>query len=64
LARSEEVFGSGLGVVIQGAFLLVFDIWQVLASGDRTGALENAIRPLLSLSATPFGTEIKLTVSF
>jgi hypothetical protein len=64
LARSEEVFGSGLGVVIQGAFLLVFDIWQVLASGDRTGALENAIRPLLSLSATPFGTAIKLTVSF
>ncbi len=64
LARSDEIFGSGLGVVIQGAFLLIFDIWQALASGDRAGALENALRPLLSLSATPFGTTMKLTVSF
>jgi hypothetical protein len=66
LARSDEFFGSGLGVVIQGAFLLIFDIWQALASGDRSGALENALRPMLSLSPAPipFGTGISLTISF
>lgn len=66
LSRSDEFFGSGLGVLIQGAFLLIFDIWQAVVSGHRTTDLENALRPMLSVTATalPFGTGLALTVSF
>lgn len=66
LARSDEFFGSGLGVVIQGAFLLIFDIWQAIASGHRATDLENALRPMLSIApaSIPFGTGVALSVSF
>lgn len=66
LSRGDEFFGSGLGVVIQGAFLLAFDIWQVLVSNARIAELEGALRPMLSLSLSPtaFGTSICLTFSF
>jgi hypothetical protein len=50
LKDPDKFFGSGLGVVIQGAFLLVFDIVQVLWSSQRLDALAVQIAPRLSYS--------------
>ncbi|MCS7014155.1 MAG: hypothetical protein RMI34_12715 [Chloroherpetonaceae bacterium] len=64
LSRSDEFFGSGLGIIVQGAFLLFFDIWQVLASSARISDLEQALRPMLSLKLTPSDAGLMLTLLF
>jgi len=62
IERGDEFFGSGLGVVIQGAFLLVFDIWQVVLSGNRVDAVEKALYPLVSLLPVAPMSSVGMTV--
>jgi len=66
LRKSDEFFGSGLGVVIQGAFLLGFDIWQTMQSSGRIDSLEQDLRPLISVmpQAMPNYLGVQMVVVF
>lgn len=66
LRRSDAFFGSGAGVVLQGAFLLVFDIWQAVQSGSRIDAVGSALKPHLSLLPqwVPDGMGLSLICAF
>ncbi len=62
LNRGDEFFGSGLGVLVQGAFLLAFDIWQVVLSSRRVEAVEQTLYPLVSLLPAAPMSQLGLTM--
>ncbi|MBC8042868.1 MAG: hypothetical protein IAF08_05430 [Rhizobacter sp.] len=71
LQQGEKLYGTGAGILLQGAFLFVFDLVQVILSGNRIGTVEAYLTPMLgnipsipsgSVAATTIGA--MLTISF
>ncbi|MDX2128330.1 MAG: hypothetical protein SFU91_04770 [Chloroherpetonaceae bacterium] len=61
--NEDALFGSGIGVLIQGAFLLGFDLWQFLLSTSRHAPLEDALRTRLVFTPSPIH-DLGVLISF
>jgi hypothetical protein len=62
LKSSDKFFGSGAGVLIQGAFLFIYDILQIFWSSERLALVELQIKPLIGVMPQTYG--LTLGISF
>lgn len=54
LRDGEKFYGSGAGILIQGAFLLAFDVVQIVWSSQRLDAVQMTLSPMLGTLGAGF----------